>query len=117
MRRRTVLSGLKLIITAEVLAIIAAFFHEHVATLFLFAPAAETRFIFLALFWGGVLGFWGIVVTVIGLLRRPSGGETVSLSKPLLVMAALVLLFLYLLISSFNAPERPHLRPGETITI
>jgi hypothetical protein len=117
MRRSTILSGLRLIIAAELLVIIAAFYHEHVGALFLLSPAGETRFIFLAFFWGSILGFWGIVMSVIGLLRRPSGGEQGSLSRPLVLIAALALLFLYLFLSSFNNPERPQLRPGETIII
>jgi hypothetical protein len=117
MRRSTVKSGLKLTIAAVVSIILAAFFHEYVAALFFLAPDSESQYIFLGLFWGGVFGFFGITVTVVGLLRSPKGEHAVSLLRPVAILAALVLLFMVLLFSSFNAPERPKLRPGETITI
>jgi hypothetical protein len=117
MRRSIVKSGLKLIIAAVALVILAAFFHDHVAALFFLSPGGETQFIFLGLFWGGVLGCSGIVVTIVGLLRGPAGERAVNLLKPLVILAAFILLFVYLLLTSFNQPERPQLRPGETITI
>jgi hypothetical protein len=117
MRRSTVKSGLKLIIAAVVSIILAAFFHEHVAALFFLEPGGESQYIFLGLFWGGVFGFFGIAVTVVGLLRAPEGEQAVSLLWPVAILAALVLLFMVLLFLSFNVPERPKLRPGETITI
>ena len=117
MRRSTVKSGLKLIIAAVVLVILAAFFHEQIADFLLLSPGGETQFIFLGLFWGGVSGFCGIAVAVVGLLRTPGGEHAVSLLRPMAILAALVFLFMYLLFSSFSPPERPKLRPGETITI
>jgi len=117
MRRSTVNSGLKLTIAAVVSITLSAFFHEYVAALFFLAPGGETQYIFLGLFWGGVFGFFGIAVTVVGLLRAPQGEQAVSLLRPVAILAALVLMFMALLFSSFNAPERPKLHPGETITI
>ena len=117
MRRSTVNYGLKLIIAAVVLVILAAFFHEQTAAFFFLSPEGETQFIFLGLFWGGVFGFCGIAVAIVGLLRAPGGEHAVSLAKPIIILTALILLFLFLLFSSFSAPEHPRLRPGETITI
>ncbi|HLO25058.1 MAG TPA: hypothetical protein VK187_03025 [Geobacteraceae bacterium] len=117
MRRSTVRSGLRLIITAVVSVILAAFFHDDIAALLSLSPGGETQFIFLGLFWGGVFGFCGILVTVIGLLRAPGREHEVGLLRSMIILVALVLLFLYLLLNSFNQPERPQLRPGETITI
>ena len=117
MRRSTVNSGLKLIIAAVILVILAAFFHEQTAAFFFLSPDGETQFIFLGLFWGGVFGFCGITVAIVGLLRAPGGEYAVRLARPIIILAALVLLFLFLLFSSFSAPEHPQLRPGETITI
>jgi hypothetical protein len=117
MRRSTVQAGLKLIIAAVVSIILAAFFHEYVAAFLFLSPDGETQYIYLGLFWGGLFGFFGIAVTFVGLLRAPQGGYAASLWKPAAILAALVLLFIILLFSSFNAPEPPKLRPGETITI
>ena len=117
MRRSTVKSGLNLIIAAVVSVILAAFYHEYLASLLFLSSGGETQFIFLGLFWGGVLGFCGIAVAVVGLIRAPGGGAAVDLLRPMIVLVALVLVFFYLLFSAFKAPERPNLRPGETISI
>ena len=117
MRRSSVNSGLRLIIIAVASIILAAFFHDTVASLLFLNPGGETEFIFLGLFWGGIIGFCGIVVTLVGLLRAPAPERAASILKPLVVLSALVILFMYLLFSSWTAPEQPTLRPGETITI
>ena len=117
MRRRVVRSGLKLIIAAVALVIAAAFFHDWVASLLFLSPGGETEFIFLGFFWGGILGFIGIIVAIAGLLMSSRGDVTTGLLKPVILLALLLLLFLYLFLTSFTRPERPILRPGETITI
>jgi hypothetical protein len=117
MRRSIVKTGLNLLMAAVVSVILAAFYHEYIAAFFFLSPGGETQFIFLGLFWGGVFGFCGIAVTVIGLLRAPGGKEPVSLLRTMIILAALVLLFVLLLFSSFRTPEYPKLRPGETVTI
>lgn len=117
MRRSSVNSGLRLIIVAVVSIILAAFFHDTIASLLFLNPGGETQFIFLGLFWGGIIGFCGIAVTFVGLLRAPAAEQSASILKPLVVLAALVILFIYLLFSSLTAPEQLKLNPGETITI
>jgi len=117
MRRSTVRIGLNLIIAAVVLVIIAAFYHEQFALLLSLSPDSENRLIFLCLLWGGISGCTGITVAVFGLLRSSGGPARVNLVKPLVIIALLVLMFIFLFISSFSRPENPRLRPGETITI
>lgn len=117
MRRSTVKSGLRLLIGGVVLVILAAFFHEQVATILFLSPGSESQFIFFGLFWGGVLGFCGILVTVLGFLRPPAGGERKSLLPSLVILIVVVLVFFILLYFSFRSSEQPRLRPGETITI
>jgi len=118
MRRRTVRTGLHLIITAVVLIILAAFSHGRIALLLALSPASETRFIFLSLLWGGIFGFCGIAVAIFGLLLSPGGGTPrVGLVTPVVILALLLLMFAFLLFSSINTPDYPGLRPGETITI
>jgi Na+-driven multidrug efflux pump len=117
MRRRTVRTGLHLIIMAVVLVILAAFYHDQLALFLSLSPARETMFTYLGLMWGGIFGFCGITVTVIGLLRSPGGEPRPGLMKPVIILALLVLLFICLFFSSFNRPEYPRLRPGDTITI
>jgi H+/Cl- antiporter ClcA len=117
MRRSTVRTGLDLIIAAVVLIIIATFYHEQIALLISLSPDSENRLIFLCLFLGGITGCTGITVAVFGLLRSSGGPAGVNLVKPLVIIALLVLMFFFLLFSSFNRPENPRLHPGETITI
>lgn len=117
MRGNTVKSGLKLIIGGIVSVILATFFHEQIARLLFLSPGGETEFIFLGLFWGGVLGFCGTLVTVIGFLRAPAAGEKVRIIPSLVTLLVLLLCFLLLFFISFRSPEQPRLRPGETITI
>lgn len=117
MRRNTVKSGLKLISGGIVAVILATFFHEQLARLLFLSPGGETRFIFLGLFWGGVLGFCGILVTIIGFLRAPAGERQVRLLPALITLIAVIVIFFILLFGSFRGSQQPRLRPGETITI
>ncbi|HTG82437.1 MAG TPA: hypothetical protein VL949_10870 [Geobacteraceae bacterium] len=117
MRRTTVGSGLKLIIGGVVAVILASFFHDQLATLLFLSPAGETELIFLGLFWGGVLGFCGILVTVIGFLRASGGERRINLLRSVIALIMVVLLFFILLFATFRNPEPRRLRPGETITI
>lgn len=117
MRRVTIKSGLRLLTGGVVAVILAAFFHEQIARLLFLSPGGQDQFVFLGLFWGGVLGFCGILVTVIGFLRAPAGGRGVRLLPSVAALIVVVLVFFILLFLSFRSPEQPHLRPGETITI
>jgi len=117
MRRRTVRTGLNLIITAVVLVILAAFYHDQIALILSLSPVSETRFIYFGLLCGGGFGFAGIAAAVFGLLSSPGEGARVGLVQPVTILALLVLMFMFLFFSSFNRPENPRLRPGETITI
>jgi hypothetical protein len=116
-RGNYVKAGLNLLILAICMVILATFFHEDVSGLLSLSSAGEARFVFLGLFWGGVSGCVGILLTVVGIVRNPVRGRAVPLGPTLIVLAAIILLFFFLLYSSFNAPEQPRLRPGETITI
>ena len=117
MRGNRVKAGLNLLILAICMVIVATFFHEDAAGLLSLAPSGEARFVFLGLFWGGVCGCIGILLTVSGILRSSYQGGGVPLGPTLIILAAIILLFFFLLYSSFNSPAPPRLRPGETITI
>jgi hypothetical protein len=117
MRRNTVKSGLRLITGGIVAVILATFFHEQMAGLLFLSPGGETQFIFLGLFWGGALGFSGIVVTVIGFLRAPAGERQVRLGATVIALLVVIVIFFVLLVVTFKSTEQPRLRPGETITI
>jgi hypothetical protein len=117
MRRKTVRYGVRLISCGIVSVILATYFHEQIATLFRLSQDAEARFIFMGLFWGGVLGFCGIMVTVIGFFLSPFGIENKSLLPAICFLFGVIIIFFLLFMHSFSVKGLPRLRPGKTITI
>jgi hypothetical protein len=117
MRKRTIKLGLKLILAGVVSLILATFYHEHIARLFLLSPDSETIFIWLGFFSGGILGCLGIMVTMTGLVRSAGEGPSVRLTYTLILLSASLIIYFYLLYASFITPEPARLLPGETITI
>ena len=111
MRTRTVAKGLHLLSAAVLLVTLSAFYHGGVAQLLALSPAGETQFVMLGLFWGGIL------VAVVGFLRRPAGERRVPLFPSLLLLMGAMGLFFLLLVGSFGQESAPRLRPGETIVI
>lgn len=121
MRKRTVRNGMRLVMAALILIILASFYHEQLSDLFSLSPAAESRIYNLGMFWAAAIGGYGVVVTVFGFALSPRKNDVqVRLLPMLLGIFALIFLFFYLLSSSIDAPagdEQRRLRPGETITI
>ncbi len=117
MRKRTVNIGLNMISAGILLIILATFFHEQASRLLFLPTAAEARFVFLGLFWGGTTGCFGILVTVAGMLRREIDKENRHLALTLIILGIVTALFFMLLFTSFTTHGQPRLRPGETITI
>ena len=117
MRRKTVRYGVRLVSGGIVSVILATYFHEQLADLFRLSEGAEARFIFMGLFWGGVLGFCGIMVTIIGFFLSPFGVEKKSLLPAICFLFGVIIIFFLLFMHSLSVKEQPRLRPGKTITI
>ncbi len=117
MRKKTVKLGVNYILVGIVLVIIATFFHEEMARLFLLSPGGEVRFTFLGLFIGGMCGGFGVLISAVGLLQGSAAEKNIYLTPVLIILAAAFILFFMLLYSSFTNPEPPKVLPGETITI
>lgn len=117
MRKSTVKSGLNLISAGIVLVTLATFFHERIAWILSLSSSGEMRLVFFGLFWGGMAGCMGIIVTVTGLLRGAASRQEINLTPALIILVAAAVFFFILLFSSFTTTEQPRLRPGETITI
>jgi hypothetical protein len=118
MRAATVKAGLKMLIAAVSLLIIASFYHDPLSRALSLSTTASGQFVYLSFFWGGMLGGGGILVIIIGLLRTSVAGQRVRLAPTLLTLLALVVFFFMLLYRSFTVPsDSPTLRPGETIVI
>ena len=118
MRPSTVKSGLKMLIFAVSLLIIASFYHEEFSTLLPMSVQSAAQFLYLSFFWSAVLGGCGIVVVIFGLLGTSKNLSKVRIAPTLMLFIAVVGLFFMLLYRSVNAPETaPKLRPGETVII
>lgn len=121
MRKRTVRSGMRLVLAALILIIMASFYHERIAELFVLSPAAGNRIYNLGIFWATAIGSYGVVLVAFGfVLSSQKRDEPVRILPTFLILSGLVILFFYLLTVTISSPFREELkrpRPGETITI
>ena len=116
MRKTTVKTGLTVITAGIITVTVVTFCHEWLARLFFLPHESEMRLIVIGLFWGGLFGGLGAVITVAGFFRA-SGGREVRILPVLLFLAVAVILFFVLFYSTLEHPAPPRLRPGETVTI
>ena len=121
MRKRTIRNGMRLIMAALVLIVLASFYHVQLSELFSLSSAAESRVYRLGIFWAAATGGYGVVLTVFGLVLSPLKFDaTVRLMPVILGISVMIFLFFYLLSYSIDTPVREEQRrvhPGETITI
>lgn len=121
MRKSTIRNGMRLVMAALILIILASFYHVQLSDLFSLSPAAEGRIYRLGMFWAAAIGGYGVVVTALGFALSPIKNDAqVRLLPIFLSISAMIFLFFYLLTSSIESPardEQRRLRPGETITI
>lgn len=121
MRKRTVRNGMRLVMAALILILLASFYHVQISDLFTLSPAAESRVYRLGIFWAAAIGGYGVVLTTLGFLLSPLKNDVQIRLLPLaLTISAMIFLFFYLLSSAIETPSRDdqrRLRPGETITI
>jgi hypothetical protein len=121
MRKRTIRNGMRLVLAAMVLIIIASFYHNSVGNMLSLSNTAETRFYELGIFWAAAMGGYGVVLAAFGLVLPGNQSDSaVRVMPAFLMIVAVVALFVYLLSASFDTPAKPpreRLRPGETITI
>lgn len=121
MRKRTVRNGMRLILAALVMIVLASFYHVQWSDLFLLSPVAENRIYRLGMFWAAAIGGYGVVVTVFGFVLSPLKNDVQVRILPMFIaIAAMILFFFYLLSASIEDPardEQRRVRPGETITI
>lgn len=121
MRKRTVRNGMRLVIAALILIILASFYHVQLSDLFSLSSSAESRIYRLGMFWAAAIGGYGVVVTAFGFALSPLKNDAKVCLLPVFIgISAMIFLFFYLLSSSIEAPARDEerrVRPGETITI
>lgn len=119
MRKRTIRSGMRLLLAALLLIILASFYHAGLANLLFLSPGSEQRFFSLGLFAAAALGGYGAVLAVFGLVLPGDARDArVRIFPVFILLVCAVALFFYLFMASFSAPlEDQQLRPGDTITI
>lgn len=118
MRKSTVRSGMRMLLAALLLILLASFYHAGIAGLFTLSPAAAQKLYGQVIFWAAALGGFGVMVAVTGLVRSPDRSEPrIRLFPLLLMIAAVMALYFYLMASSFTSDRYERLEPGETITI
>ena len=106
MRKATVKTGITVITTAIITITVVTFCHEWLARLFFLTHESEMRLIVIGLFWGGLSGGLGAVITVAGIFRA-SGGREVRILPVLLFLAMAVILFFVLFYSTLEHPAPP----------
>jgi nitrate/nitrite transporter NarK len=119
MRKRTVRNGLRLILAALLLIVLASFYHVGIADLFSMSEGADMRLYRLGIFWAAAFGGYGVVLAAFGLVlpAEPRDAQVRVLPIFFMILATMALFF-YLLASSFNEPPQPErIQPGDTITI
>jgi hypothetical protein len=119
MRKRSIRNGLRLVLTALLMIILASFYHVGIADLFSLSESAEARFYHIGIFWAAAMGGYGVVLAAFGLVLPGNPGDAqIRLLPVLLLITGAVSLYFYLLAASFHEPPRPErLQPGQTITI
>lgn len=119
MRKRTIRNGMRLLLAALLLIILASFFHGSIADLFNFSPASEQRFYRLGIFWAAAIGGYGVVLAAFGFVLPTNIRDSGVRVLPVFIMImVLVVIFFYLFVTSFTEPiEQQRLSPGTSITI
>jgi hypothetical protein len=118
MRKRTVGTGLRLLVAAMVLLLIGTFFSQTISDIFFLSASGSLEFISLALFWGGILGGAAIITISVGLARSSIYNDRTRLLPLVLLLFALIILFMILFYRTLISPPATiPLRPGETIVI
>ncbi|MEI6218182.1 MAG: hypothetical protein WCP86_04730 [bacterium] len=121
MRKRTVRNGMRLVMAALILIILASFFHGNLSDIFSLSSASESRIYSLGMFWATAIGSYGVVLAAFGfVLSSQKRDESVRILPTFIIISGLIVLFFYLLTASINSPvkqEQKRLRPGQTITI
>jgi nitrate/nitrite transporter NarK len=120
MRKRTVRSGMRLLLAALLLIILASFYHAGMADLFSFSSETELRFYSLGMFIAAAIGGYGVVLAVFGFVLPANHRDDakIRIAPLFFVVLCAVVFFFYLFVRSLTSPaEEERIRPGTTITI
>ncbi len=121
MRKKTVQSGMRLVLIAITIVIVSSFYLDIIVSTVSLPYDVQARIYNLGIFAAAALGGYGVVLSAFGLVLPSRSADTSVRIIPLffLILGA-ISLFFYLLASSIFTPTDYNiqpLRPGETITI
>lgn len=121
MRKRTIRSGLRLVLVALLVIIITSFYQDSIGVILSLSYESEMRFYRLGIFCAAAMGSYGVVQAAFGLVLSGNQGDAgVRILPAFLMIVAAVSFFFYLLAASITTPvnpQRDRLHPGDTITI
>ena len=118
MRKKTVRTGLRLMIAALSLLLLGTFYSQQVNVIFSMPADGVFEFVKLAFFWSGITGATGVVILIFGLMQRSSAVDKFSLVPAFFLVILLTTVFFFLFYRSLTSPPASQqLRPGETLII
>jgi ABC-type antimicrobial peptide transport system permease subunit len=121
MRKRLIRKGMRFVLVALLLILIASFYHGKVCELFFLSYNSEMRLYQLGIFVAAAIGGYGVVLSILGMLKSARQSDlNIKLMPSLFLIIGVVSLYFYLLVTTFdkiNDPSHERLLPGETITI
>lgn len=119
MRKRTIRNGMRMLLAALLLIILASFFHAGIADLLSLSMHTEQRFYSLGIFWAAAIGAYGVVLSTLGLILPATPRDAgVRLLPLVLLILFSTIFFFYLFVATLTTPVgEKRLRPGSTITI
>ncbi len=120
MRKGTVRAGMRIILSALILIMLASFYHAGVARLLSLAPDSALTLYGQVVVISLITGILGVIMAVAGLIKSPGRHDYKIKIYPLfLLLVGVVLFYIYMMVYS-GVPEfedDPPLKPGETVTI
>lgn len=120
MRKRTVRNGLRMLLAALLLIVLASFYHAGMANLFSFPFGTEMRFYSVGMLVAAAMGAYGVVLAVFGLVLPANRHDDsrIRIAPLLFLVVSTMILFFYLFVLSFRSPETDQrVPPGTIITI
>lgn len=120
MRRKTIRTGLRLMIAALLLLILGTFYSQSINSALSIGADGSTEFVKLTFFWGSMFGGAAVFAIAVGLLQRSVYGDRARIIPSLVVMMLLLAAFFTLFMKTLSSPpdlKQKPLRPGETVII
>jgi hypothetical protein len=117
-RKKTVRTGLRLMIAAVSLLLLGTFYSQQINDIFSIPAGGVFEFVQLAFFWSAISAATGVVIIIFGLMQRSSAVDKFSLVPAFLLVIFLIAVFFFLFYHSLtSSPASQQLRPGETLII